>query len=138
MSRIKEIVLVLWQFPQLILGLIFKLVLSIKYNVIKTEKYGISYYSVKGWKNGISLSPYFIFLDDDYYGNVTIKHESGHAQQSKRLGIFYLIIIGLPSISGNIFDRLFHKKWEPKKRILWYYNLPWEKWADSYYDIRRG
>ena len=50
----------IWQFPQLILGLIFKLVLSIKYNVIKTEKYGISYYSVKGWKNGISLSPYFI------------------------------------------------------------------------------
>ena len=79
----------------------------------------------------------FTFLDDDYYSNVTIKHESGHAQQSKRLGIFYLIIIGLPSISGNIFSRLFHKKWEPKKRILWHYNLPWEKWADKLGGVRR-
>jgi hypothetical protein len=47
----------------------------------------------------------------------TIRHESGHAIQSRYLGLFYLIIIGLPSfISASIsspsqHSRFYTEKW---------------------------
>ena len=36
----------------------------------------------------------------------TIKHEYGHQKQSLYLGWFYLLIIGIPSFLGNIWDRI--------------------------------
>lgn len=42
----------------------------------------------------------------------------------------YLLLIGIPSACGNIYDRFFHKKWTSYRRNEWYYKQPWEKWAD--------
>ena len=60
-----------------------------------------------------------------------MKHEYGHTIQSRILGPFYLIIIGLPSLIGNIYDQIAHKNWSLKDSCIWYYNQPWEKWADK-------
>ena len=64
-------------------------------------------------------------------------HEQGHQKQSRYLGWFYLIIIGLPSLLGNIYDRVAHKDWSSKDSIKWYYNQPWEKWADHLGGVKR-
>lgn len=77
---------------------------------------------------GISLGNYIIMNTDDKKEG--LHHEYGHHIQSLILGPIYLIIIGLPSLTGNIFDRLFHSKWELRKAVAWYYHQPWEYWAD--------
>lgn len=59
-----------------------------------------------------------------------MRHEYGHTIQSRYLGPLYLLVIGLPSILGNIWDRINHKTWMYSKSCQWYYNQPWEKWAD--------
>ena len=66
-----------------------------------------------------------------------IRHEQGHQKQSLYLGWLYLIIIGIPSFCGNIFDRLFHRKWDVSKRYDWYFSQPWEKWADELGGVNR-
>ena len=60
-----------------------------------------------------------------------MKHEYGHSIQSRILGPAYLLIIGIPSLLGNIYDRVFNKEWKYSKSCRWYYNQPWEKWADK-------
>lgn len=79
---------------------------------------------------GVSLGKYIIlnYTDCDSF---TIKHEYGHTEQSKRLGWLYLIVIGIPSAIGNIYDRIAHKKWTEYKRKMWYYKQPWEAWANK-------
>lgn len=127
----KKIILFLWQLPQNILGLLVILFTSSK-NVG-------SCYVIRNPDNtkwfGVSLGDYIIF--GNYPSNTSLKHEQGHRKQSVYLGWLYLLVIGLPSFLGNIFDRLFHKKWTANKRIEWYYNQPWEKWADSLGGVKR-
>lgn len=75
----------------------------------------------------------YIILDYVFMGHADRnpqKHEYGHHVQSIRLGWFYLLLIGLPSFACNVWDRLFHKKWEFNKRTNWYYSLPIERNAD--------
>lgn len=122
--------LFLWQLPQNILGIICS---------IKSDFYGV-YISKKGkaisvcfkpWmRSGISLGD-TIILDTKYHTASirvlynSVYHEHGHQIQSKILGPFYLIIIGIPSLIGNIIFRLF------KINSKYYYKLPWEAWADK-------
>ena len=82
------------------------------------------------YRFGVSLGKYIIvhFSDCDPF---TIKHEYGHTEQAKRLGWLYLILIGIPSAIGNIYDRIAHKKWTEYKRKMWYYKQPWEAWANK-------
>jgi hypothetical protein len=88
---------------------------------------------------GVSLGRYN-FLDLDFFltneGRSRL-HEYGHSRQSRMLGPLYLIIIGLPSLLGNIWDRLFHQGWESDERERWYFSLPWEKWADKLGGVSR-
>ena len=60
-----------------------------------------------------------------------MRHEYGHSIDSRRWGPLYLLVIGLPSLLGNIYDRIFHKKWKYSDSCEWYYNQPWEKSADK-------
>jgi hypothetical protein len=132
----KEFLLYVWQLPQNILAR-FVIVFSgaitiggcnscIKYctNCKDIEIFPTSY------RFGVSLGKYIIvhFSDCDPF---TIKHEYGHTEQSKRLGWLYLIVIGIPSAIGNIYDRIAHKKWTEYKRKMWYYKQPWEAWANK-------
>ena len=87
---------------------------------------------------GVSLGNYIIIGDKDYLISTnTIKHEKGHQKQSLYLGWLYLVIVGLPSIVFNIYDRLFHKNWKNEDRVKWYYNLIWEKYADRLGNVHR-
>lgn len=125
---LSNVFLYLWQLPQNILGLCVILFTNAKHkdNYYVTYKYG--------WF-GVSLGNYIVFGGDQNQNNIL--HEQGHQIQSLYLGWLYLIIIGLPSIFGNIWDRLFHKKWILSKRHKWYYSQPWEKWADNLGGVNR-
>ena len=92
------------------------------------------YFTKNVFNCGVSLGNYIILDYDIYFDrniNITVNHERGHQKQSQYLGIFYLFAVGLPSITRNIIDRLFHKKWAYKDRIKWYYSHYPENWADK-------
>ena len=121
----------IWQLPQHIIAYVIMLV-NCKSIKPMTNRDGILYYLVDNlFNSGISLGNY-IFLDSDgYYDYKTIKHEHGHQIQSLILGPLYLIIIGLPSIIGNIIDRIKHKYFRRHYDPDFYYKQPWEAWADK-------
>lgn len=116
----KEFLLFMWQFPQNILGIIVAL-----FSHAELDFDGVWYTQANF---GVSLGEFIVL----YYksSNTAVKHEKGHQKQSLYLGWLYLIFIGIPSVCGNLYDRLFHKSWKPLDRIHWYYSLPWEAWAD--------
>lgn len=106
----KFLMLWIWQMPQNILGLLLTPLARYDYN---TAVY------VWSLKSGVSLGNY-IFVNGDCTVK-TIQHERGHQKQSLYLGPLYLILIGLPSLLGN----LLHRVWK-----FDYYKQPWERWAD--------
>jgi hypothetical protein len=131
---VKKIMVVIkwvWQFPQNLVGFL----LTRKYYMksSRTTLDGrVTIYFKPFFRSGVSLGDYII-LDKWYVGRDCVKtvcHEHGHQKQSMILGWFYLPLVGLPSILGNIWDRLFHKKWTNQRREKWYYNRYPEKWAD--------
>lgn len=121
----KKVLLWLWQLPQNILGLLVVLFTGAKKTVAPWE------WIASKWPFfGVSLGNYIIFGgaggdNDSYY------HELGHHKQSIYLGPLYLLLIGLPSITGNIYDRIAHRNWSYLARVVWYYKQPWEAWADK-------
>lgn len=121
----------IWQLPQHIIAYIIMLV---NYKSIKPmiNKDGIFYYLVNHLCDcGISLGNY-IFLDvNGIYNYTTIRHEHGHQIQSLILGPLYLIFIGLPSIVGNIINRIKYKYFRKYYDSSLYYKQPWEAWADK-------
>lgn len=128
----KSNLLYIWQLPQNLLGLFVILFTQAKnrngqYNQIWiSDKYGF----------GVSLGKYIIF--GGIPSQTDIQHEQGHQKQSLYLGWFYLLIIGVPSVCGNLFDRIAHRKWTYQQRINWYYRQPWEHWADVLGNVKRG
>lgn len=123
MKYIMRRLLFFWEFPQLILGLLFLIVLKKRISVRRSYR-DINIYFVKGFPGGISLS-YFIFLNSDEMANSrVIKHEYGHSIQSLYLGWSYLIIVGIPSIIRAIIWNTL--RLEDEK----YYNAFPENWAD--------
>ena len=107
----------IWQLPQHIIAYA---IIVVNHKSIKqmVNKDGIRYYLVNHLSNcGISLGNY-IFLDaDGNYDYITVKHEHGHQIQSLIFGPLYLIVIGLPSIIGNIINiikyKYFRKYYDP-------------------------
>ena len=131
-----KVLLFIWQLPQNLLGLILLMfyIQEKKFNY----KDGINYYETPEMPSGISLGQYVIVR---HKTNIdSLNHEYGHCRQSQYLGPLYLIFIGLPSIFGNIVERvilcnILH--WSAHKCYIWYYNLPWEKWADKLGGVTR-
>ncbi len=125
-----RILIEIWQLPQHIIAYVIMLVnrKSIKSTISKD---GIRYYLVDHlFDSGVSLGNY-IFLDNDgYYGYITVRHEYGHQKQSLILGPLYLLVIGLPSVIGNIIDRIKYKYFKKYYEYDSYYKQPWEAWAD--------
>lgn len=125
----KKLLLYVWQLPQHLLALI--LIFLFMGERKNFDSLDVKYYALnkkKSFDFGASLGDYILFAYNP--NEYLMRHETGHQAQSRIFGWFYLIVIGIPSISGNIFDRLFHKKWDVRKRFEWYYNLPWEKDAN--------
>jgi hypothetical protein len=127
-KQLIRILLFIWQLPQNIIGfLISRFCKSCTKNDNK-------FYYGNFFNAGISLGNFIIFdkrniAQPDF--ERSLKHEKGHQIQSKYLGWLYLIIVGIPSIIRNIYDRIAHEKWSYSKRKNWYYNGFPEKWADK-------
>lgn len=121
----------IWQFPQHIIAYVIILI-NCKSIKLMVSKDGISHYLVDHlFDSAISLGNY-IFLDSDgNFSYKTIKHEFGHQKQSLMLGPLYLIVIGLPSIMGNILNRIKYKYFRRHYDPDFYYKQPWEAWADK-------
>jgi hypothetical protein len=137
----KTIILYFWQLPQHLFALILWGILKLSKRVVYIEHGDMHPQNtfiivrVRGW--GVSLGKY-ILLDECHNNNTTKNHERGHSIQSLFLGPLYLLAIGIPSaVFNNLWDRLFHKKWDPYKRIKWYYNRYPEKWADMLGGVKR-
>lgn len=91
-----KIVLIFWQLPQNILGSILWLILRKRITTNKKEKFNNIFY-VEGLKGAVSLG-YFIFVNPNTKYKI-VQHELGHGEQSRALGWWYLIIIGIPSFT---------------------------------------
>ena len=138
-----QVLLYIWQLPQNLLGAILLLFYwpeeTYDYKPYKHDS-GLLvklHYSSR-LRSAISLGKHIIVSSayKDYTG-IAERHEYGHCLQSLRLGWLYLIIIGLPSLLGNIWDRIAHKNWRYADSVKWYYNQPWEKWADELGGVER-
>lgn len=127
----KKFLMYLWQLPQNLLGILVIIFSKGKYEYTTEEK---DVYSTKQ-SFGVSLGKYII-VNNYGYGD-TVKHEYGHCLQSEKLGWLYLLIIGLPSALGNLYDRIAHRSWNYRSRIKWYYSQPWEAWADKLGGVTR-
>lgn len=130
----KNFILYLWQLPQNILGL-----LVIAFTGAFKTKDGRYWITEKGGF-GVSLGNFIIFGDmGGRYepDEKSIKHEQGHQKQSIILGWFYLLVVGIPSVFGNIWDRIAHQSWSHWKREQWYYSRFPENWADSLGGVKR-
>lgn len=88
----KGILLYIWEAPQNILGLLLRLIYKGHDSIYEDA---IVRRSVK-MRGGISLGRYIII--NQWSTAKTVKHEYGHTIQSRRLGWFYLLLVGLPSI----------------------------------------
>lgn len=122
----KNFLLYLWQLPQNIIGLIILLFIK---GEVKHKFQDISYYFYDPFPGGISLGNYLILGSTH---SQTIRHEHGHAIQSRMLGPLYLFVIGLPSI---IWAWLYG--WIIPSTKNGYYKFYTEKWADKLVNIIR-
>ena len=123
----KEFIMWIWQLPQNLLGLV--MILCYKREKVYHRLNGRIFYYTDEMPSGISLGNYIIMNREDKEDGM--RHEYGHTVDSRRWGPLYLLVIGLPSLCGNIYDRLFHSKWKYSDSCEWYYNQLWEKSADK-------
>lgn len=114
----------LWQFPQNILGFVLTKILKGEWKVSGSLRYYLS----SSVDAGVSLGNYIIVPSSK---DLTLRHEHGHQIQSKRFGLFYLLIVGVPSVINNLWHRLFHSEWSYAKGEFWYYKRWPEKQADE-------
>ena len=131
--KFKNFIQTIWQLPQNVAGLIAK-------QIFKSELY-TTYKdaNVYSWKlgGGVSLGKHIFvpFKNEDpasYVVQQYIKHEYGHTVQSKYLGWFYLLVIGLPSfIWAGCFVEY------RKKTGKSYYSFYTESWADKLGEVER-
>jgi len=136
---VKEILMYVWQLPQHLLARVIWEALWLAKRIIQTEYDctfpGNVFITIRVKSMGVSLGRY-IFLDEGY-GSIDRKHERGHSFQSHTWGPLYLLVIGIPSVIGNLWDRIFHKWWSAEKRSAWYYSRWPEKQADKLGGVER-
>lgn len=137
----KKILLWIWQLPQNLIGFIWTRFSKEGFQIKNIDKQ-IKVWYLPCFNSGIALGDYIII--DTWYKKTREKniikeilHEAGHQKQSKIFGPLYLLIIGLPSLARNIWDRLFHNNWTLIKRIEWYYSGFPEKQADILGGVKR-
>lgn len=135
----RQVLLWLWQLPQNIIGFAVSWFCTKDYRLIEGIWYWF-YYREHFFRSAVSLGNYIIadkaYCDSNSLENM-LMHERGHQAQSRYLGPLYLIAVGLPSLCGNVYDRIFHRNWERLRRELWYYSQPWEAWADRLGGVER-
>ena len=111
-----------WQLPQNLVGLVFGWFLKGKqmYPTPPVLPKQIRITGARNMRGGISLGN-FIYGRTPLYKTM-VHHEYGHCRQSRILGPFYLLVIGLPSL-------LWALTWHPGRRRT-YNDFYTERWAD--------
>ena len=119
-----------WQLPQNLLGLVFGWFLKGKKEYHKPPPLSgsIRFVGADNMHGGISLGN-FVYFRPPLYKNMLL-HEYGHCLQSRLLGPFYLIVIGLPSLLWALW-------WHPGRRVD-YYSFYTERWADRLGGVNRS
>ena len=119
-----------WQLPQNLVGLVFGWFLKGKKDVHTPPGLSkmIHFVSAENMHGGISLGN-FVYGRPPIYKRM-MHHEYGHCLQSRLLGPFYLIVIGLPSLLWALW-------WHPGRRVG-YYTFYTERWADRLGGVERG
>lgn len=118
-----SLILWIWQLPQNIVGLLYRYVATISNNVSDSKEYKV-YFKVS--RGSVSLGKYIFVYTNTSNLSRTIQHEVGHYRQSCILGPFYLIVIGIPSITWAALHSYipYFKKYN-------YYSFYTEKWANK-------
>ena len=96
-----QILLILWQLPQCLVGLVMLPFLG-KLRLVRYTNYCWAFEGEK-MSGGISLGCFIFLSKYSAKKETTIRHEYGHVKQSHMLGWLYLIVIGLPSILNAMF-----------------------------------
>lgn len=138
-SKLKNVMLYIWQLPQNLLGLL--LIAIYRPSRKHTLDNGVEIYYSHKMSGGISLGKYAIVHTIHYRQNVedsikrdTVRHEAlGHTKQSMWLGPLYLPTIGLCSIC---WAGLYGTKLCPAT-TNGYYKFWTEKWADKLAGVER-
>lgn len=121
---IKQVLLGIWQLPQLIVGAV--LLLWYRSSIFETaQREYATLFGATRMSGGITLGPIIILSTHCYNSENTKNHEYGHAKQSLILGPLYLLIIGIPSIIWAMFYK--YDASNPNG----YYKFYTEKWADK-------
>ena len=137
----KKILSCIWEAPQKALAHIIKWIVEVEELTDSDED---SHLYIWNFKRGLSLSNHIFLpansfrdkgpqeiLDSCWHLNY-VRHESGHSIQSKYLGPFYLLIIGLPSI---IWAGCFSGY--RQKHNISYYSFYTERSADKLGGVKR-
>lgn len=127
MKLLLQILLYLWQLPQNVLGIIIGLFFKTDNTLLYKDK---TVRVCSKFPGGISLGNILIVKKFPFNKQTwnTVKHEWGHSVQSKYLGPFYLIVIGIPSAIWALIH---------KESLGSYYSFYTEKWADKLGNVKR-
>lgn len=136
---LKNILFWIWMLPQQLVGFcLVKLLHGQKNHVRLNFKIGTGIYTYviiykvpRLCHSAVSLGTFLIFDSRVCFSENAIRHEIGHTKQSFRLGWLYLPVIGIPSLIGNIYSRIFNKTTD------WYYSRFPENWADKLGGVER-
>lgn len=132
LSVLVNILLAIYQLPQLLVGLI-GLAIFHNYEIYHNHEAGIKVIKVnKGYLFGnacFSSGP--VIFTTPYCDDNTIKHETGHSKQSVYMGPLFFIIVAIPSIV------LFWTRRIKNKDAKWYHSHWPENDADKrgYVDV---
>lgn len=127
----KNIFLWIWQLPQNLIGFVMSLIwretvtrdVEMKDGIEKDVRFYMYPF------NSVSLGEYRFIRHNS--GDLTYRHENGHSHQSRMLGIFYLLVVGLPSVIRNLIWRTSYGE-----NHDYYGGFP-ENWADDIAGIDR-
>ena len=119
---IKFHLLLFWQLPQMLVALIMIPFLG-KLELVASRHFNFCFKGEK-MKGGISLGPICYVSKSLSHDKESVAHElDGHTMDSKILGPFYLLLIGIPSI-------LWAWLYDPTKHC--YYDFYTERWANKH------
>lgn len=88
-------VTILWQLPQVLLAIA---VLAATRARRRQLYRGVAVFEAARPRGGVSFGP-IILMNRSARSERLLRHEYGHSRQSVMLGPFYLIVVGLPSVT---------------------------------------
>ena len=130
LTVLATVLLQVWQLPQNLVGLVFGWFLKGKrrHGNLPGFPEDIRLVTASNMYGGISLGN-FVYCRAPVYDRM-VRHEYGHCRQSRILGPFYLLVIGLPSLLWALW-------WTPG-RSVGYYSFFTERWADRLGGVKRS